>query len=116
MAGYEAFYASIFYCYFSALGIDTRPEDVTNHGQADMTVLFQNRIFVFEFKVIELTESGSALAQIKKKKYYEKYLYSSAGAGLEPFPAEMYLIGVEFSKEERNITNFEWEKLVSDLS
>jgi hypothetical protein len=24
---------------------------------------------------------------------------------------EIYLIGVEFSKEERNITNFEWERL-----
>jgi hypothetical protein len=24
---------------------------------------------------------------------------------------ESYLIGVEFSKEDRNITNFEWERL-----
>jgi hypothetical protein len=24
---------------------------------------------------------------------------------------EIYLIGVEFSKEERNITNFEWERM-----
>ena len=68
-----------------------------------MTVLFDNNVYVFEFKVIELTEAGSALAQIKAKKYYEKYL-----TGKE---SNVFLIGVEFSKDQRNITNYEWEKL-----
>lgn len=102
LSGYEAYYASVFYCYFTALGLDTRPEDVTNNGQADMTVLFEGRVYVFEFKVIELTEAGSALAQIKERKYYEKYI--------TPDTKEIYLVGVEFSKENRNITGFEWEK------
>lgn len=105
LASYEAYYASIFYCYFAALGMDVRPEDVTNHGQVDMVVFLESKVYVFEFKVIELTEKGSALAQIKEKKYYEKY---SAEIHKD---TDIFLIGVEFSREERNITNFEWEKV-----
>ena len=101
-----------------------RAEDHTNVGQADLVVILENKVFVFEFKVIELTEKGSALEQIKEKKYYEKYLSSSVGdryayhqqgdaSGKETQKREIYLIGVEFSKQERNITNFEWEKLES---
>ena len=121
LAGYEAYYVSIFYCYFTAIGLDVRPEDPTNIGQADMTVFLKNKIFVLEFKVIELTEKGSALEQIKKKKYYEKYIinYTYDKYSLhrrdkfKKLEREIYLIGVEFSKQERNITNFEWEKVES---
>jgi hypothetical protein len=123
LAGYEAYYASIFYCYFAALGLDVRPEDHTNVGQADLVVILENKVFVFEFKVIELTNMGSALDQIKEKKYYEKYLSSQVGDGQTYHQRgtnhkqgdkikEIYLIGVEFSKLERNITNFEWEKIL----
>ncbi len=66
---------------------------------------------------------GSALAQIKEKKYYEKYLsfpvddghtYHQRGTNHKQADKikEIYLIGVEFSKLERNITNFEWEKIL----
>ncbi len=99
IAGYEGYYCSVVYCYFAALGLNVIPEESTNHGQIDMTVLFNERVYIFEFKVNELTGPERALAQIKKKKYYEKY----AGQ-------EMYLIGIEFSKDDRNITRFEWEK------
>ncbi len=119
LAGYEAYYISIFYCYFTAIGLDVRPENPTNVGQADMTVFLENQIFVFELKVIELTEKGSALEQIKKKKYYKKYVTNSTYDKYSPhrrdkfekLEREIYLIGVEFSKLERNITNFEWEKV-----
>ena len=124
LAGYEAYYVSIFYSYFTAIGLDVRAEDSTNVGQADMVVFLQNKVFVFEFKVIELTEKGSALEQIKEKKYYEKYLSSSVGdryayhqqgdaSSKDDQKREIYLIGVEFSKLERNITNFAWERLES---
>ncbi len=103
LANFEGYYASIFYCYFPALGLDVRAEDVTNHGQVDMTVFFEKKVYVLEFKVIELTETGSALSQIKKKKYYEKYISSEA--------KEIYLIGVEFSRDSRNIVNYEVEIL-----
>jgi hypothetical protein len=96
LAGYEAYYASIFYCYFTAIGMDVRPEDPTNAGQVDLVVLLDKKIFVFEFKVIELTEKGSALEQIKEKKYYEKFLsHDTSNKNRVDHEKDIYLIGVE---------------------
>ena len=95
---YEGYYASIVYCYFASLGLDVKPEDRTNHGQIDLAIRFEDRIYLLEFKVVELAGNGSALRQIKEKKYHEKY----AGR-------DIYLVGIEFSHEDRNIVNFEWE-------
>ncbi len=103
LSGYEGYYASIFYCYFTALGLDVRAEDVTNHGQIDMTVVFADRAYIFEFKVVELTPEGKALKQLKKKRYHEKYMNKAK---------EIYLIGVEFSKKTRNIVGYEVERVV----
>ena len=99
MAGYEGYYCSVVYCYFTAIGLDVRAEETTNHGQLNMAVLFNDTVFIFEFKVNELTDPSRALEQIKQKKYDEKY------SGRKTF-----LIGIEFSKKDRNITRFEWEK------
>ena len=63
-----------------------------------MTLHFQQRVYIFEFKVVELVPEGSALQQIKDKGYAEKYRETG-----QP----IYLIGVEFSKDERNIVAFE---------
>jgi hypothetical protein len=98
-AGYEAYYASIVYCYFAATGIDVRPEVHSNKGRLDLVVRFENRIYVIEFKVVEQCGEGKALEQIKSKGYLEQF----AGQ-------EVYLIGVDFSSEKRNIETFAWEK------
>jgi hypothetical protein len=100
-ANYEAYYASIVYCYFAALGLDVHPELHSNKGRLDMVVKFGKRVYVIEFKVIEQSGSDQALKQIKTKGYAEQF----AGQ-------EVYLVGVEFSSEERNIVKFEWETLV----
>ncbi len=104
LAGYEGYYASIFYCYFTALGLEVRVEDAVNHGRLDMAVIFEDKVYLFEFKVVELVPEGKALEQLKEKRYHEKYLKSFS---------EIYLIGVEFSKEERNIVSFAFEKVSS---
>ena len=96
LSEYEGYYASIFYCYFTALGLDVTPEDTTNHGRIDMTVQLDNmedgkaanKIYIFEFKVVDIdTTPGKALEQIKQKGYADKY----RGNG-----CEIYLVGVEF--------------------
>ncbi len=104
LAGYEGFYASVVYAYFAALGVEVRVEEATSRGRLDMGVIFGDRCYLFEFKVVELEGEGRALAQIKEKGYYEKYLNQYK---------EVYLIGVEFSKEKRNIVAFEWEKVAN---
>ncbi len=101
LAGYEGYYASIFYCYFTASGLTVRAEDATNHGKIDLSVFYKNRCYIFEFKVVELVSEGSALQQLKEKRYHEKYIHEYD---------VIYLIGVEFSKDNRNIVNLEFEK------
>ena len=100
IANYEGYYCSVVYCYFAALGLDVRPEESNNNGIIDMVVRFENKVYVIEFKVNELTDKGRALAQIKDKNYHQKFTGQ-----------ETYLIGVEFSKIERNISRFEWEQV-----
>ena len=99
---FEGFYASVFYSYFAALGLNIIVEDCTNHGRLDMTLKFNDQVYLFEFKVVELAPKGRALQQIKDKKYADKY------RGLNQ---PIYLVGVEFSKKDRNIVEFEVEQL-----
>jgi hypothetical protein len=100
-AGYEAYYASIVYCYFAATGIDVHPQVHTNKGRLDLVVYFKDRVYLIEFKVLEQCGPGKALEQITAKGYAEQF----AGQ-------EVYLVGVEFSSKERNITQFVWETMV----
>jgi hypothetical protein len=94
LAGFEGYYASVFYSHFAASGLEIRLEDVTNHGRIDMAVLFGGAVWLFEFKVVELVPEGHALAQLQARGYAEKYR-----ARGEP----IHLIGVEFSRTTRNV-------------
>ncbi len=68
IAKYEGYYASVFYCYFTALGLDVTAEDTTNNGRIDLTVKLERRVFILEFKVVDMnTGKNSALKQIKEK-------------------------------------------------
>ena len=53
---------------------------------------------LFEFKVVEMAPPGAALAQLQERGYADKYR-----ARGEP----IHLIGVEFSRDTRNVTTFE---------
>jgi len=100
IADYEGYWASVVYCYFAALGLTVVPEDVTNHGRIDLTILWPGRAYLLEFKVVELSGPGRALEQILTRNYAQKY------AG-QP----MTLMGMEFSSVERNLVGFEWQRL-----
>lgn len=100
IANYEGYYASVFYSYFAALGFEVRVEDATNHGRIDMAVMLPDSIFLFEFKVVELLPVGRAMQQLKDKAYADKY----RAAGLP-----IVLVGVEFSRESKNVVGFETE-------
>ena len=101
IANYEGYYASVFYSYFAALGLDVTVEDSSSHGRLDMAVLFDGNVYLFEFKVVEMTPEGAAMAQLKAKRYADKY----RGLG-QP----IYLIAVEFSRETRNLAAFAVER------
>ncbi len=98
IANYEGYYASVFYSYFASVGFDIVVEDSSSDGRLDMAVRFNDNVYLFEFKVVELASEGAAMAQLQEKGYADKY------RGLDQ---PIYLIGVEFSKDTRNITAFE---------
>ena len=102
MARYEGYYASIFYSHFAALGLDLTLEDASNQGRLDMALRFNGQIYLFEFKVVELTPEGQALQQIKDRGYADKYR-------AEGLP--IHLIGVEFSREQRSVVGFAVESV-----
>lgn len=100
LESYEGFYASIVYALFSGAGFETVAEDTTNKGKVDLTIIYNNKAYIIEFKVIEDKPEKTALKQIEEKKYFEKYLGKYE---------EVYLIGIEFSKKDRNIVDFQWK-------
>ncbi|MDK2921768.1 MAG: hypothetical protein PWR24_1325, partial [Desulfonauticus sp.] len=85
----------------------------TNYTKNDLNLykgFYASIIFTYVsslgFRVIgeDVTNKGKgeALKQIKERDYAQKYLNKSK---------EIYLVGIEFSSEEKNIVNFEWEEL-----
>jgi len=101
IANYEGYYASVLYSYFAGMGVEFIAEDVTNKGYIDMTLFFEDRAYILEFKVLNSTpKTNTALKQIKTKKYYEKYLSKYD---------KIYQIGIIFSKKKRNIVKFDYE-------
>ena len=98
IANYEGYYASVFYSYFASVGFDIVVEDSGSYGRLDMAVRFNDNVYLFEFKVVELAPEGAAMVQLQAKGYADKY------RGLDQ---PIYLIAVEFSKDTRNITAFE---------
>ena len=98
IADYEGYYASVFYSHLAALGMDTRVEDATNKGRIDLALRTGDRVYLFEFKVVEQVPDGRALAQLQAKGYAEKYRAPGV---------TVTLVGVEFSREKRNVVGFE---------
>ena len=95
IAAYEGYYASVFYSCFAAQGFDIVAEDSGSRGRADMTVRFGGQVYLFEFKTGE--PEGRALAQLRERDYAAKYRH---------LRQPIHLIGVEFSREDRNIVGF----------
>ena len=98
IARYEGYYASVFYAWLAAQGLDVAAEESSGAGRTDLAVRCEGNVYLFEFKVAERAAAGSALAQLRAKGYADKYR-GRAGA--------VHLVGVEFSRRERNVVRFE---------
>ena len=101
LARYEGYWASVFYSHFAAAGLDVAVEDSTSHGRLDMAVRFRDSVYLFEFKVVGMAPEGAAMEQLKRRRYADKYRASG-----QP----IWLVGVEFSREARNLAAFEVER------
>ena len=98
---YEGYYATVFFALLSGFGLDTRPEEPSSRGNLDLAVSAPERIVLFEFKTVDgRSGSGRALRQLKAKRYADQHL---------GFGKPVHLVGVEFSRETRNVARVEWE-------
>ena len=98
IARFEGYYASVFYACLAALGFDLRVEDASAAGRVDLALRCGDRVYLFEFKVIERAGEGAALRQLIQRGYAGKY---------RAVGKPVHLVGVEFSEKTRNVSAFD---------
>ena len=98
----EATFQGIFFSIFRLLGCYIEAESMTNDGRIDAVVQTPKAIYLFEFK---MDNDPTALAQIKKKEYFQKYLLDER---------DIYIFGVNFDTVKGNLIGWEEEKLQRD--
>jgi len=91
----EKHYQAIFYVLFNLMGQYIQTEVRSSKGRADAVVKTKDYIYVFEFKLNGTAEE--AIQQIDNKGYLIPYQLDGR---------TLVKVGVEFSKEERNINRF----------
>jgi hypothetical protein len=80
------------------MGLAAHVEDATIKGRIDLTLQLDERIYLFKFKVVEQVPDGRAPEQLQARGYAEKYRAPGV---------HVTLVGIEFSKAERQIVGFE---------
>jgi len=97
LADFEGYYASVLYAFFSSLNAQIIPEDITNHGQVDLTVKLGDHIYVMEIKVIDkdVCKGNPALDQIRNRNYAAKYRGEEGKI--------IHEVGLVFSRNKRNL-------------
>ena len=71
-----------------------------SNGRADAVMFYDNRIYIFEFKLNDSAET--AVQQIHDRGYYKQFL------GQEK---EIYLIGINFSGKTKSVEELIHKKL-----
>jgi hypothetical protein len=94
----EAHFHALFYLMIAASGMSASPELLTNRGRIDLAVELPDQVFVMEFKCDQSVQA--ALQQIRAKGYAERYQQSGK---------RVFLMGFNFSTEERNLVDWEVE-------
>jgi hypothetical protein len=102
LATFEGFYASVLYAFFSSLSAQVIPEDISNRGQTDITIILSHHIYVMEIKVVDNLPEGNnkALEQIIQRNYAEKYRNREG--------MTVHEVGLVFSKSERNLVQADY--------
>ncbi|MCS7164697.1 MAG: PD-(D/E)XK nuclease domain-containing protein [Candidatus Calescibacterium sp.] len=96
-SGYEAFYCTIFYIFLTSTGFNVFAEDTSSRGNIDLTVLYHDTAYIFEFKV----NRGKPIEQIFAKQYYKKYLHMS----------NIIAIGIVVDSSSESVKQFEIQRI-----
>jgi len=96
---YEVCYQNVLYAILKVTGMQVSAEERTNRGRIDLVAESPKSIYIFEMKVDK--PAKEAIEQIKQKGYAEKYRLANK---------KIFLVGLSFSSEERNIADYEVEE------
>ena len=93
----EHFYSALLLMYLQAAGFDAVPERLGNKGRLDLSVAYQQNVYIFELK----TDSAQkAIRQIIDKNYAGAYQNK-----------QVTLVGLHIGFSERNILNYKTKVL-----
>ena len=95
----EHYYHALLYTLLVAFGADVRAEEPSAKGRSDITLKMPKAIYVMELKYDDTVDA--AIGQINRKGYADKYT-------LDGRP--VIKVGIAFSSEERNITDWKAEE------
>ncbi len=100
----EGYYASVLYAFFASLNATIIPEDISHHGQADLTIQLGGYIYVMELKrdtsdSYQAVTPNPALQQIQQKGYAQKYLATGK---------QVFEVGMVFNTQARNLVQMDW--------
>ena len=99
---WEGYFQTIIYLTTSFMGLHVQSEVTKHKGRLDLLVETEDYLYIMEFKLDEPIKN--AIQQIKNRQYAAAYKNS---------PKTVYLVGISFSKEERNVEAWEvevWEQ------
>ena len=99
---WEGYFHTIIYLITTFIGLRVESEITKHKGRLDLTAETKKFLYLMEFKLDEPAEN--AIEQIKNREYIKSYTNS---------PKTIYLVGVGFSKSERNVAVWEaeiWER------
>jgi hypothetical protein len=100
----EGYYASVLYAFFASLNAIIIPENISNHGQVDMTIILGEHIYVMEIKLdprkrFIAKTPNPALAQILERNYVQQYLTRGK---------TVHQVGMVFHNKARNLVQMDW--------
>jgi hypothetical protein len=112
----EANFHTLFYLMVNAGGVPAEMELLTCDGRIDMVAKWKDKVLIIEFKCNQSAEK--AIEQIKKKNYVSRITSHDSREITNDFrftshesQFTIYLIGINFDTEKRNIADWKYETL-----
>ncbi len=96
----EKYFHAILFLSFKLCGFFIESEVSVSTGRIDAVMKYENRVYIFEFKLNDTAEN--AIKQIHEKGYYKAYLQESK---------EIYLVGISFSSKTKEVEGWLLEKM-----
>ena len=96
----EKSYQAIIHLFFTLTGIYVQSEVHTTRGRLDSVIEFEDKVFLFEFKLDKSAEE--AIAQIEEKGYADRF---------KLLGKKCTIIGINFIQEKRIVDGILWQEI-----